>query len=467
VRKSVRPAPADRKDVRSVGTHGTSDTVGAELPIPQAHKPADEAPQTGPFAQFKLLPELYKAVQALGYKDPTPIQSQALPHALSGQDVLGSAQTGSGKTLAFVLPLLQKLILSRRLRPAGQQPKGRVVTEHPVRALVLVPTRELATQVEKAVRELTKFSQARCVLIIGGASFHEQLQALRKGADIVVATPGRLLDHYGRRQIRLDTVEMAVLDEADRMLDMGFMPDIRRIMQALPKQRQTCMFSATIPAEVARVVNEFMHEPVRIAIDADNAPASGIKQALYPVNAGEKFDLLYFIIQKTKIKSAVIFVRTRSRAEQVARYLEVRGVHVAALHSDKTQAQRDNAMDGFREQKHQILVATDIAARGLDVRHISHVINFDVPLHAEDYVHRVGRTGRVFSEGDAITLMDLTEERFVAAIERLIKTPIPRLAFPEFPYKIPPQMKAYREPTAQRFKFRRRIARSSSHRFRH
>jgi ATP-dependent RNA helicase RhlE len=214
------------------------------------------------------------------------------------------------------------------------------------------------------------------------------------------------------------------------------------------------------------VVNEFMREPVRIAIDADNAPASGITQALYPVNAGEKFELLHFIIQKTRIKSAVIFVRTRSRAEQVARYLEVRGVHVAALHSDKTQAQRDNAMKGFREQKHQILVATDIAARGLDVRHISHVINFDVPLHAEDYVHRVGRTGRVFSEGDAITLMDLSEERFVAAIERLIGTPIPRLAFPEFPYKIPPQMKAYKEPLAQRFKFRRRIARSSSHRFR-
>ena len=404
-------------------------------------------------------------MQALGFTEPTPIQAQALPMALKGKDVLGSAMTGSGKTMAFVLPLLQKLILSRRARPAAQPGRGQV-TEHPVRALVLVPTRELATQVEEAVRQFSRFTQARCVLIIGGASFHEQLSALRKGADIVVATPGRLLDHYGRRQIRLDTVEVAVLDEADRMLDMGFMPDIRRIMQALPKQRQTHMFSATIPPEVARVVHEFMREPVRIAIDADNTPASGITQALYPINAGEKFELLHFILKKTKIKSAVIFTRTRSRAEQVTRYLEVRGVKVVALHSDKTQAQRDNAMEGFREQKHQILVATDIAARGLDVRHISHVINFDVPLHAEDYVHRVGRTGRVFAAGDAITLMDLSEERFVAAIERLIGVPIPRLAFPEFAYKVPPQMKAYKEPTAQRFKFRRRIARSSSHRFR-
>ncbi|MDD5627889.1 MAG: DEAD/DEAH box helicase [Elusimicrobia bacterium] len=401
----------------------------------------------------------------MAYKEPTPIQAQALPPALAGQDVLGSAMTGSGKTLAFVLPLLQKLILSRRERPAAASPKGRV-TEHPVRALVLVPTRELAAQVERAVRELTKFSQARCVLIIGGASFHEQLQALRKGADIVVATPGRLLDHYGRRQIRLDTLEVAVLDEADRMLDMGFMPDIRRIMQALPKQRQTMMFSATIPPEVARVVGEFMREPVRISIDADNTPATGIRQALYPINSGEKFELLHFILKKTQVKSAVIFTRTRSRANQVARFLELRGVKVAALHSDKTQAQRDLAMEGFRQQKHQILVATDIAARGLDVRHISHVINFDVPLHPEDYVHRVGRTGRVFATGDAITLMGLDEERFVAAIERLIGAPIPRLAFPEFPYKVPPQMKAYKQPAMQRFKFRRRIARSSSHRFR-
>ena len=430
-----------------------------------AHKPAHEPPQTGPFAEFGLLPELFKAIQAQGFTEPTPIQAKALPPALAGQDVLGSAQTGSGKTLAFVLPLLQKLTLSRAKRPAAQHGKGQV-TEHPVRALVLVPTRELATQVEEAVRQFSRFSQARCVLIIGGASFHEQLQSLRRGADIVVATPGRLLDHYGRRQIRLDTVEVAVLDEADRMLDMGFMPDIRRIMQALPRQRQTHMFSATIPPEVARVVHEFMRDPVRIEIDMNIAPASGITQALYPINAGEKFELLAFILKKTKVKSAVIFTRTRSRADQVARYLEVRGVPVVALHSDKTQAQRDSAMTGFREQKHQILVATDIAARGLDVRHISHVINFDVPLHPEDYVHRVGRTGRVFAAGDAITLMDLSEERFVAAIERLIGTPIPRLAFPEFPYKVPPQMKAYKEPTAQRFKFRRRIARSSSHRFR-
>jgi ATP-dependent RNA helicase RhlE len=412
------------------------------------------------------LPELVQAVKALGYEEPTPIQAQALPLALEGKDVLGSAMTGSGKTAAFVLPLLQKLIKSRQAkRPAAHAGKGPAAA-HPVRALVLVPTRELASQVEAAVRDLSRFSQARCVLVIGGASFHEQVQALRRGAEIVVATPGRLLDHYGRHTLRLDTVEVAVLDEADRMLDMGFMPDIRRIMQSLPRQRQTHMFSATIPPEVERVIHEFMREPVRIAIDRTATPASGITQILYPVMSDQKFELLHFIINKTRINSAVVFTRTRSRADQVARFLEVRGIHVVALHSDKTQAQRDRAMEGFREQKHQILVATDIAARGLDVRHISHVINFDVPLHPEDYVHRVGRTGRVFTTGDALTLMSMEEERFVSAIERLIGAAIPRQAFPDFPYRVPPQLVAYRAPAFQRLRLRRRIARSSSHRFR-
>jgi len=411
---------------------------------------------TGPFAGFGLLPELVQAVKALGYAEPTPIQAKALPLALAGKDVLGSAMTGSGKTAAFVLPLLQTLMKGRQ--PTKEKPV--------VRAVVLVPTRELAAQVEAAVRDLSRFSQVRCVLVIGGASFHEQTQALRRGAQIVVATPGRLLDHYGRRTLKFDAVEVAVLDEADRMLDMGFMPDIRRIMSSLPRQRQTHMFSATIPPEVERVVHEFMHDPVRIAIDRTATPASGITQILYPVMSGQKFELLHFIINKTRINSAVVFTRTRSRADQVARYLEVRGIPVVALHSDKTQAQRDRAMEGFREQKHQILVATDIAARGLDVRHISHVINFDVPLHAEDYVHRVGRTGRVFTAGDAITLMGMEEERFVAAIERLIGAAIPRQAFPDFPYQVPPQLVAYKPPVSQRYRFRRRIARSSSHRFR-
>jgi len=251
--------------------------LGKKAP-PAPLSPAD----TGPFAGFGLLPELVQAVKALGFEVPTPIQVQALPPALAGRDVLGSAMTGSGKTAAFVLPLLQRLIkarLAKRPVPSGKPAAG----GHVVRALVLVPTRELAAQVEAAVRDLSRFSQARCVLVIGGASFHEQVQALRRGAEIVVATPGRLLDHYGRRTLRLDTVEVAVLDEADRMLDMGFMPDIRRIMASLPRQRQTHMFSATIPPEVERVVHEFMREPVRVAIDRAAAPATGISQVLYPV----------------------------------------------------------------------------------------------------------------------------------------------------------------------------------------
>lgn len=250
------------------------------------------------------------------------------------------------------------------------------------------------------------------------------------------------------------------------MLDMGFMPDIRRIMQSLPRERQTLMFSATIPPEVQRVVGEFMREPVRIEVDPPASPASGITQMLYPVMADQKFELLDSILKNTKISSAVIFTRTKSRADQVARFLENRGQPAAVLHSSKTQAQRDRAMDSFREQKHQLLVATDIAARGLDVRHISHVINFDVPLHPEDYVHRIGRTGRVFAVGDAITLMGMEEERFVTAIERFIGASIPRCAFPDFPYRVPPQLTAYKPPVTHHFRLRRRIARSSSHRFR-
>jgi len=392
----------------------------------------------------------------MGFASFMPIQVRAVPPGLEGKDVLGSAMTGSGKTVAFVLPILQRLLQERG-------PGGRVAG---VRALVLVPTRELAAQVETAVRDLARFTQARCVLVIGGASFSNQVQALRQGADIVVATPGRLLDHCGRRTLRLDQVRVAVLDEADRMLDMGFMPDIRRIMHSLPRERQTLMFSATIPPEVERAVGEFMRDPVRIAVDPPASPASGITQMLYPVMADQKFELLLAILNNTKIASALIFTRTKSRADQVARFLTNRARPVAVLHSNKTQAQRDHAMAGFRGQKQQILVATDIAARGLDVRHISHVINFDVPLHPEDYVHRIGRTGRVFAVGDAITLMGLEEERFVAAIERFIGATIPRCAFPDFPYRVPPHLTSYKPPVSHHFRLRRRIARSSRHRFR-
>ena len=429
---------------------------GSTPPVPP---PPPAVPE--PFAGFGLIPDLLKAVRAMGFSTPTPIQERSLPPALKGQDVLGSAMTGSGKTAAFVLPLLQRLFQERAATGKGAAPRRPCV-----RALVLVPTRELAAQVESAVRDLARNTPARCVLVIGGASFHEQEQALRRGADIVVATPGRLLDHCSRRTLALDGVRVAVLDEADRMLDMGFMPDVRRIMASLPRDRQTLMFSATIPPDVERAVREFMRDPVRICVDPPATPASGIVQMLYPVMADQKLELLVTILTKTKITSVVVFTRTRSRADQVARFLENRGMPVALLHSNRSQDQRDKAMAGFRGRTRQILVATDIAARGLDVRHISHVVNFDVPLHPEDYVHRIGRTGRVFAVGDAITLMSLEEERFVNAIERLIGTSIPRCVFPEFPYRVPPHLTPYKPPTSHHFRIRRRIARSSSHRFR-
>ena len=409
--------------------------------------------------EFNLLPDLLKAVKAMGFTAYMPIQMRAIPPALEGKDVLGSAQTGSGKTLAFVLPILQKLNLLKQSDPVN-------AAKPAVRAVILVPTRELAAQVETAVRDLARFTPVKCVLVIGGTSFHAQEQELRRGAEIVVATPGRLLDHYRSRTLHFNEVRTAVLDEADRMLDMGFMPDIRRIMSSLPKDRQTLMFSATIPPEVERVVGEFMRTPVRIEVDRPNNPAAGITQMLYPVTQDQKSELLLAILKNTQITSAVIFTRTKHRADRVARFLEQRAIPVAVLHSNRSQAQRTNAMDSFREQKHQILVATDIAARGIDVKHISHVINFDVPQHPEDYVHRIGRTGRAFTVGDAITLMDREEEKYVSQIESFIGATIPRCAFPDFPYKVAPLLKSYKVPSNQHFRMRRMIARSSGSRFR-
>jgi ATP-dependent RNA helicase RhlE len=415
-----------------------------------------------PFSQFDLLPELTKGLHAMGFTTPMPIQIQALPPGLEGKDVLGSAQTGSGKTVAFVLPILEKILKDRaEAHSRGAQPGA-----PSVKAVILVPTRELAAQVETAVRDIARFSTVKCVLVIGGTSYHNQVQALKQGAEIVVATPGRLLDHYRSHTIHFKDVKVAVLDEADRMLDMGFMPDIRRIMQSLPRERQTLMFSATIPPEVARVVGEFMKEPVRISIDRPQSTAAGVSQLLYPVPMDQKYDLLLAILRNVHLTSGVIFTRTKARADRVARFLQGKGIPVAILHSNRTQAQRTQAMEGFRGQKHQLLVATDIAARGIDVRHISHVINFDVPQHPEDYVHRIGRTGRAFTVGDAITLMTLDEQKFVSAIEGFIGQTIPRAALPDFAYKAPPVLVAYKPAPAHHFRLRRSIARSSGHRFR-
>ncbi len=410
-----------------------------------------------PFLQFDLLPDLNKAVKAMGFTTPTPIQVQAIPHALEGKDVLGSAQTGSGKTVAFVLPILQRLLKERAEDHARKEPS--------VKAIIMVPTRELAAQVETAVRDLARFSPVKCALIIGGTSYHNQVQELKKGAEIVVATPGRLLDHFRSRTIHFRDVRFAVLDEADRMLDMGFMPDIRRIMQSLPADRQTLMFSATIPPEVERAVKEFTKGAVRVSVDRAQSPAAGITQNLYPITLDQKYELLIAIIRNAQITSAVVFCRTKDRADMIARMLTNKGFGVVVMHSNKTQAQRTQAMDSFRKQKQEILVATDLAARGLDVTHISHVINFDVPQHAEDYVHRIGRTGRAFSVGDAITLMTIDEQPFVTAIEAFIGQSIPRAALPDFPYRVPPLLTTWKPSATSGFRIRRSIARSSGRRF--
>jgi ATP-dependent RNA helicase RhlE len=410
-----------------------------------------------PFTRLGLRPELLAAVKALGYAAPTPIQERSLPESMAGKDVIGSAMTGSGKTMAFTMPLLQRLLDDRDRDPH----KGGLR----VRALVLVPTRELAAQVEKAIGELARQSPVKCALIIGGASFTVQRDALRKGAEVVVATPGRLLDLLRGGDLHLRDVKVAVLDEADRMLDMGFMPDVRRIMHLLPKERQTMMFSATIPPEVERVVNEFMREPVRVEVDRPRSAATTVTQALYPVTEGQKGALLAAIVQADGVESVIVFTRTKARADYVAHCLEKKGITCVALHSDLSQGERDRAMKSFREGRHTILVATDLAARGLDVPEVSHVINYDVPEHSEDYVHRIGRTGRAMTEGDAVTLVSFEEERLIPSIEAFIGQEIPRRALEGFQYLVPPRLHTYKAPLSSKFRIRRSIPRGGGSRF--
>jgi ATP-dependent RNA helicase RhlE len=404
-----------------------------------------------PFTRLGIRSELLDAIKSLGYAAPTPIQEKSLPESMLGKDVIGSAQTGSGKTMAFTVPLLQRLLDDRDRDPHKGGPR--------VRALVLVPTRELAAQVEKAVGELAQHSPVKCALIIGGASFTTQREALKKGAEVVVATPGRLLDLLRGGSLHLRDVKVAVLDEADRMLDMGFMPDVRRIMQLLPKERQTLMFSATIPPEVERVVNEFMRSPVRVEVDRPRSTATNVTQALYPVTEGQKGELLAAIVKTDGVDSVIVFTRTKARADYVAHCLNRKEIACGVLHSDLSQKERDRAMQDFRDGRITILVATDLAARGLDVPEVSHVINYDVPEHSEDYVHRIGRTGRAFAEGDAVTLVSFEEERMIPGIEAFIGQKIPRRALEGFAYRVPPRLHTYEARPSSKFRIRRVIPR--------
>ncbi|HEX9147302.1 MAG TPA: DEAD/DEAH box helicase [Candidatus Binatia bacterium] len=370
-----------------------------------------------PFSKLGLSPKVLDGVRAAGYTDPTPIQLRAIPIILSGRDILGSAQTGTGKTAAFALPLISRLAQRGALR-----------------ALILEPTRELAAQVETAIRDYARFTNLHTVVLFGGTGYGRQDQALRQGADIVVATPGRLLDQIQRGMLRLNQIEILVLDEADRMLDMGFLPDVRRIIERCPRNRQTLLFSATLPPEIEQLCKWALRNPETVEIGQRRSPAETVTHALYPVDIDQKQDLLEELLRRTDYDQVLVFCRTKNGADRVARKLHQQGHAVAVLHSSRTQPERERALKGFRDGRYEVMVATDIAARGIDVEQISHVINFDVPHHPEDYVHRIGRTGRAQSVGDAFTIMTGEDVQEVAAIEHFIGQKIPRVKLQGFNY---------------------------------
>ncbi len=375
------------------------------------------------FTELDLSKSLQEAVKDLGYKEMTPIQTQAIPPGLQSRDIVGCAQTGTGKTLAFILPALEHL-----LRKQAQIKPPRVV--------VLEPTRELVIQVAGEAQKVAARTSLRIVSIYGGASIRGQTNKLRRGADVVVATPGRLMDHMRRKNASFGDLEILVLDEADRMLDMGFLPDIKHIISRMPRERQTMLFSATIPPTVAALARQFQRDPVSIEIDLDKPPEA-IQQALYPVPRHLKMQLLLAMLEQMEINSMLVFTRTKQEADIVTRHLRQTHVAVACIHGDFKQRDRISALEGFRSGKHRVLVATNIAARGLDVEGISHVINYDVPEHPEDYVHRIGRTARYDADGDAITLVTPDDEALIHRIEYLLGRKIERKTLPGFDYDVP------------------------------
>ena len=372
-----------------------------------------------PFKTLGLHPSLVRATQDLAYKEPTPVQAGAIPPGLAGRDVIATAQTGTGKTAAFLLPVLHRLI---------DLPRG--VT----RALVLSPTRELAEQIDAMCRDLAKHTKVQSTLIVGGRPMGPQERALRAGVDIVVATPGRLIDHLNRGTARFDKVTTLVLDEADSMFDMGFLPDVRRIIARVPARNHTLFFSATMPPVIAKLAHELLRDPATVQIGRRSSAAVGITQAAYPVPTHLKTALLRHMLGETEMPSVLVFTRTKHNAKKLAKVLTADGFSVAELHSNRSPPQRAKAMEGFRRGDFQIMVATNIAARGLDVDHITHVISTDVPDVPEDYVHRIGRTGRAGATGDAFILVAREEEGALARIERQVGVRLPRITLPDFDY---------------------------------
>ena len=355
----------------------------------------------------------------MGYVEPTPIQHRAIPLILAGRDVIGSAQTGTGKTAAFALPILSRL--------GHHKPDPRV--------LILEPTRELAAQVETAIYDFSRYTNLRSVVIFGGVGYGKQREALEKGVDVLVATPGRLLDHIGQGLCRLNRIEYVVMDEADRMLDMGFLPDVRKILDRCPRQRQTSLFSATVPPEIETLIQWAMKDPETVEIGMRRSPKDSVKHVIYPVSEAQKTELLLELLNRVNYESVIVFCRTKYGADRVGTLLKRHSHAVAVLHSNRTQKEREQALQGFRDGRFEVLVATDIAARGLDIADVSHVVNYDVPQHPEDYIHRIGRTGRMAASGDAYTLMVAEDARHVNAIERFISQKIPRVKLEGFDYR--------------------------------
>ena len=386
-------------------------------PTPEPHSTSPE--ESGdPFFQLGLSAPVLRAVRGAGFKEPTPIQAQAIPLVMAGKDVIGSAQTGTGKTAAFALPILTNL---------GKHSKH-------TRVLILEPTRELAAQVERSIGDFAEFTDLRVATLFGGVGYGRQNQALKEGVDIIVATPGRLQDHLDRGTCSLSHIEYLVLDEADRMLDMGFLPDVKRIIQRCPTKRQTCLFSATVPPEINALIHWAMKNPQTIEIGVRRSPAETVKHVVYPVAEAQKPDLLCALLDQVHWNSVIVFCRTKRRADRIGQMLKRKNHSVAVFHADRPQREREKALNGFRSGHFEVLVATDIAARGLDVPEVSHVINYDVPQHPENYVHRIGRTGRAQAEGDAFTLMVAEDARLMAAIERYIGRPIEHVKLEGYDY---------------------------------
>jgi ATP-dependent RNA helicase RhlE len=409
--------PGARPRCAATGIMAT-DTMATTDTLDLTDEPQAAEADLPSFAEMGLHETVLRAVQDAGYTTPTPIQAQAIPLVMKGRDVMGLAQTGTGKTAAFTLPIVDRLIDGPRR----------------TRALVLTPTRELCVQVEESVRKYALHADLNVLSVYGGVPLDPQEKKLRAGVDIVVATPGRLIDHLERQNVVFDDLEVLVLDEADRMLDMGFAPQINRIVADIPGYRQTLLFSATMPPEVEALARKYLRKPVVVQVGRRSSAASTVTHAVYPVPRDRKSALLAELLKDAKIDSVLVFTRTKHGADRVVRHLERENIEATAMHADKTQPQRTRALEDFKSGKVRVLVATDIAQRGLDISGITHVVNYDVPQQAEDYVHRIGRTGRAAKEGDAYTFMSPDEIAMVRQIERVIGQPIPRISVPGYDF---------------------------------